>query len=606
MGKALHAAYGFGSFVEYDFAPASDVWLRWRQSFNANALTDFFQGELFLSTGAPVLVDTVTVDSTDPAAPRLSTTHAINGPFGPTLVAGHWYTIGLHLTISAGVLTTELYLDAVNLGPVDNGGFTSAAIESLFVGGLGGGAPGDEVWVDDITLGTTGFGSTDIFATGFETGVFVPPFTTDDSTDDGLFEIVDAPAFTTVRTRLEGPPPWRLIVTNLAGATLTILDKRSKERAFLFQMNGPATHTGLVPSDDPEINIPTGGNAFVSHNVRLVYGLRRERRSGTSDDPWEPRYGGILEVTEDVAADAPTTRYVAYDSWGLLMARPALNPDGTFPRREGVRYKDARASDMAVELLANTVAIHGDVYIDASDSGLVETTDVIDGLTVFDQGLSVGEAWQQLCDTGTIDIILRPIYDPIGRPGKLCELVIRKPTTFTVRHHAVFGWDRAGRSVTELSRLIDGTRLADKVKVYAGQGGQADSVPVQTDATAVSKYGQYWAQIFSVVRQGQSGLAALYALAQLELRKNGERTITFTPAPERGPEAFTDYQLGDYVPLWASRAFREPLGIDFDTYDPDFPGASGYQRVFAIPIELDDNGVERVNGILTTSNTMSG
>jgi hypothetical protein len=424
--------------------------------------------------------------------------------------------------------------------------------------------------------------------------------------------------------RLGDPPLWRFIVTNRSTETLTVLDKRATERGVVFALDQPATHTGLVPSDDPEINIPApaaDSPAFLSHNTRFIYGFRREIRPTMADPPWRCRFAGIVMGLEDVAADAPTSRYTAYDPWQYLMARPIRNNDGTLPGANGIIYTNARASDMALDLLANTIAVDGDVYIDASNPGLREDTVVIVGETKFDRGISVGEAWQQLCDTGTIDIILRPVYDPASRPGILCELVIRKQAG-QVRFNAVMGWDRASRSLTALSRLIDGTRLANEVQFYAGQGGLP--VALQSDAASVARYGEYWAQQFMVGKQTQKPLVELLALAQLEIRKRGAKSITLSPAPERSYLALRDYGLGDYVPVWASRNLREPLGIDYDGYGAlsvsisgspiegdeigvvisegvGSPGAVGYQRLYAIPIEIDDNGVERPTALLTAS-----
>jgi hypothetical protein len=424
--------------------------------------------------------------------------------------------------------------------------------------------------------------------------------------------------------RLGDPPLWRFIVTNLATETLTSLDKRATERGVVFALNQPATHTGLVPSDDPEINIaaPSADSpAFLSHNTRLIYGFRREIRPTLADPPWRCRFAGIVMGLEDVAADAPTSRYTAYDPWQYLMSRPIRQNDGTLAPSGGIVYTDARASDMALDLLANTVAVDGSVFIDASQAGLRQDTDVLFGKTVFDRGISVGEAWQQLCDTGTIDIVLRPVYDPINRPGILCEMITRKQAG-QVRFNAVMGWDRASRSLVDLSRLVDGTRLANEVQFYAGQGGSP--VTLQTDAASVAKYGEYWAQQFMVGKQTQAPLVELLALAQNEIRKNGAKSITFSPAPERSYLALRDYGLGDYVPVWASRSFREPLGIDYDGFGalsvsitgapiegdelgvivsdgPGTPGAVGYQRLYAIPIEIDDNGVERPTALLTAS-----
>ena len=252
---------------------------------------------------------------------------------------------------------------------------------------------------------------------------------------------------------------------------------------------------------------------------------------------------------------------------------------------------------MALDLLLATVLVDGEVFIDFDTSSIIEETDVILGETKFDAGLSVGEAWQTLCATGTMDIVLTPIYDPVNRPGKVVELAIYKQAG-EIRYNAVFAWDKPGKSVTDLSRLVDGTRLANRVQFFAGQGG--DPVALQSDAASIALYGEYWAQQFMVGKNTQTDLVVAMAEAQLRIRKDGERSVAFSPAPERSVLALRDYGLGDYVPLWASRNLREPLSIDYDAFDPLAPGASGYQRIYGIPIELHDNGVERVQRLLTS------
>jgi hypothetical protein len=153
----------------------------------------------------------------------------------------------------------------------------------------------------------------------------------------------------------------------------------------------------------------------------------------------------------------------------------------------------------------------------------------------------------------------------------------------------------------QVSRMVDGTRMANKVQYYAGQGGV--KVPLQTDAASVADYGTYWAQQFFPGSHDRTTVALL-AVAALAIRRNGIRSITVDPAPERVELALRDYREGDYLPIWASRNLREPIGVDYDTFDPDFPGACGYQRVYVIPIELDDNGVERVRGLVVSKDSV--
>lgn len=404
--------------------------------------------------------------------------------------------------------------------------------------------------------------------------------------------------------RFSDPPVWRFILTNLAGNVITTLDGRATDRSFDFVHNGPSSMTGLVASDDPEINLPyllPTNPRFLSNNTRLLYGLRREMSYGTGS-PYYSRASGLVMTIEDVAADAPTTRYTAYDPWQYLFKRPARMQDGSLPGRNGIRYKDARPNDMAYDLIANTIAVDGDVFLDVDLANITDCP-VISGVTVFERGLSVGAALQQLCDTGFIDIQMRPIYDPGFRPGKLCELHMG-PLLGTTRYDAVMYWDQLGANISEMSRLIDGTQLENVVTAYAGAGGEP-TTPA-TDATSRALYGDYYGSAFLSGEEDSTVAVEASGLAELEIRKDGLFSLSFSPAPERALVPLRDYGTGDYVPVWATRRFRQPLGIDYAGFDPDFPGAVGYQRIFQMPMELDDNGVEHVRNIRTSTDVPGG
>lgn len=400
------------------------------------------------------------------------------------------------------------------------------------------------------------------------------------------------------KIRLADPPPWRLFITDIGSQTLTLLDKRATGRQFVFTLNGPAYATGQVAADDPEINIPypdPDSPAMLTNNARLLYALRRE---GGTPYPYVCRFGGIVMNLEDQSGDSPTSRYTAYDPWQLLMSRPVRDPDtGLLPGPDGLLFPDGtRASDIAVDLLGATEAVDGETFIDTSVGGLITATDPISGAFSLDRGLSVGEAWQQLVETGTIDIVLIPIYEPITKPGKVVQLKI-SPQAGAVRHDAVMGWDSPPRSLQNISRLVDGTRLANRVQYYAGQGGSP--VALQSDAASIAAYGEYWTQQF-FPGTNNAALVELLGLTEVLIRRNGQRNISFDPAPERSALALRDYGLADYLPTWASKNLREPMAVDYDEADPS---AAGYQRVYTIPIDLDDNGTERVRGLMTSKDT---
>lgn len=358
--------------------------------------------------------------------------------------------------------------------------------------------------------------------------------------------------------RYVDPSLWRILLGNSNGRILSLLENRSTDRTFQYDLDQPWEHSALVASDDPEINIPfpdPDSPAFLTNNMRKIWALRRER---AASPPYVCRWAGIVMTLEDMGADAVTTRYTAYDSWQYLMSRPIRVPDTTFaiPGPDGITFTDARASDIALDFLAATVAMDGDVFIDASDMGLIEATDVIPGDINFARDTSVGEAWQQLCATGTIDIILRPIFDPDSRPGVLSELIIKKQAG-VVQYNSVFGWGMGPRNIVQLSRVIDGTQLANTVQFYTGDDVAATE---QVDLDSIADFGVYWnQQTISDAQASEVDLVSQLAFEELVKRTRGVRTVEFDAVPERAPIPFLDYGPGDWVPVWANRNFREKL-----------------------------------------------
>ncbi len=383
-------------------------------------------------------------------------------------------------------------------------------------------------------------------------------------------------------------PYWRFVVTDLDSVVLTLLDHLASDREITFLLNQPARCVGKVPSASPEVNIPgDDGYPFVAEGVRCLLGFRLEAGE------WVIRFTGIILQIQDTAEqDIAYSHFTAYDPWQYLFYRPVVNYlTGKLPGPKGISWDDTRGDVIAGQVLRNTIAWHGNAFIDAGPSyggtsfytGTMELTAQMD--INFPQGLSVGEAWQQLVATDTMDIVLTPIYDPVNRPGYLAELNVYEQAG-SQRNAAIFAWDLPSRSLTQIDDLYDGTIRANKVQYFSGQGGPP--VAVQTDAPSVATYGQYWATQFF---PGQNVPAAVVALAQqqLSLRANGQRTVTISPAPERSPLPFTEYYLGDTVPVYASDALRGTV--------------SGYQRIYGIPISISDDATEEIRQLLTSEQT---
>lgn len=400
-------------------------------------------------------------------------------------------------------------------------------------------------------------------------------------------------------------PFWRFVVATLGGTVLTFLDKAARERAVSLTLNAPAVASGVVPSDDPEINIlHTDGYPFLSPGNRLLWGFRQENAvagvyPGSGADVWVPRFGGIIQQVEDVAdSDNANSTYTAFDPLSYLFSRPVVNFDGSFVGTNGISWTATQIEVVIGQIIRNTILNHGGIHCDlpatyggtAFYSGTWDATTSID--VNFAQGTSVGEAILSLTNQDLVDVVLEPIWDPINRPGYVCEMSVYSQAG-AVQDDAIFAWDRPSHSLVGMSRLADLKELANNVKYFAGTAGSASgglTIPVQTDATSEATYGEYWRQQFWPAQNVASAVQAL-AAAALNLQKNGKTTVTISPIPTCTPLLFQEYGLGDRVPVYASDRFRQELGDSTGTV---------YQRIYGIPIAIADDATEIINNLLTS------
>ena len=380
--------------------------------------------------------------------------------------------------------------------------------------------------------------------------------------------------------------PWRWALTDLDTATIALVDRVSAGKQVLRDLNRPWTMSGQAPSADPLLSIlHDDGRPYLAANVRLLYGFRDEGGS----PPWVVQASGIvLQLSEEADEDESVSKYVAYDPWQLLYRRPMRNSAGALA---AARFDGVSADEVALTLLQRTIDVDGPVRIDAGAgwSGTAGWAGSIEnplGLVVheFAKNVSVGEAWDWLVAAGYLDIELAPIYDPVDRPGYLSDLSIHAEKGST-RHNAVFAWDMGPRSVTKMTRLEDGTKLANIV-VADGAAG-SDITASASDSGSVAMFGPYFGQQIQVESVDRDVLTNLAAI-ELLLRKEPPETVAITPAVGRAPIPFVDYDVGDRVPVWASSRLRKPID-----------GDASPSRVRGIHVEISDDGYEDVGQLVT-------
>jgi hypothetical protein len=425
-------------------------------------------------------------------------------------------------------------------------------------------------------------------------------------------------------------PLWRWLVTDLCTESITILDHLASDRNVTPKLNEPLEMTCTVPSDNSEVNrLHTDDFPFVAEGVRLLYGFRREY--DTVEPFGSPPHGyytirasALILQTDDAAqAEDARTRITAKDAWGYLDYIPvyvAPTEGAYLVPRDGYTYPDdLTADEIALQAFdyAYGFAAFGqyippnyseyvqgpcgpaNLFTDFGQSGFytgtIETCAIPPGFRV-DPGTSLGELLRNLCTAGYMDIVFEPIYDPVNRPGYLNQISIyaqdpADPSSGAgvYNYSARFSWDKAGRTAMGADNLYDGTMRANWIQWFRGVAGPR--VDPAVSAASIATYGEYWSMQHVPEESLDNGVVQDMEAMQLYLRQNYRETLTMNPAPERAPEPFVDYELGDRVPVFISDNMRQPL-------PPATDDTLVWQRVYGIPIDIDDNGTETIRELI--------
>lgn len=393
-----------------------------------------------------------------------------------------------------------------------------------------------------------------------------------------------------VGQRFYKAPNWRYVITDLDSVAVTFLDRIATDRSIEFDLNTPTEISGLVPSANPEVNIlHTDGDPFLSEGNRLLYAFRRE---GPEGQPWVIRAAGIvLALSDDGGVNVSKTKFQAWDPWQLLYSRQCVDEDGNLPNKKGLIFSNPSVpiGEIALQLLKNTIDNAGPVHLDYPTSfggtvnwdGFFADTPEID--YTIHRGKTVGEAWEDLCATGLLDLEITPVFDIDDRPGYVGDLNIYsqppaedQPRGFA-RPQAIFSWDKPPRTLAGIKRDPDGRRRANWIQYYTRYG----DVPagLLEDADSQTKYGRYdYVQFFP--DQTDADRVEEWATAQLDMRKRGIRSVTPLPAQQQPPFLWEEFFVGDRVPVYSSNKLRERI--------PDADAPDVYQRVYGITISLND------------------
>jgi hypothetical protein len=396
----------------------------------------------------------------------------------------------------------------------------------------------------------------------------------------------DGPPASAISTAVPAPKRyWRYVLCDITGAPIADLEKHVIGRSVDFNLDQPTEIHGSIYSADPLANLTyTDGFPYLTEGDRLIYAFRRDY-DGNADanPPWTIRAAGtVLNIEDNGDADTAISTFTAYDPWQYLYSLPVVNvlhpTDGTYD----TTYVDTALGDIVVDLLtqahatytfANPAATGIDIF-----GGTVESLPEV--TVTFQRETSIGEALEQCCALGC-DIVLAPVYDPTLLPGVLANLNVYAAAGVE-RPDAVFGWNKSGRSLLQDNRQIDGTLRANNIRFHLQAEADSSEVTVTLqNAASVARFGDYFdTQYFPAAT---ADMITGYANETFAERSEDKRVITLGPVPERSPQPFLDYYLGDSVKVEAGRQFRATQ--------------SGYQRVTGFTVEITDDALETVRDL---------
>lgn len=284
-------------------------------------------------------------------------------------------------------------------------------------------------------------------------------------------------------------------------------------------------------------------------------------------DVWS---GPIWTKSEDFAAQKITLGAVGW--FQLLMKRYNTESDLT--------YNDTNQGQLAFNLLgvANAQTVESVVRPTGIVAGTNTSTQTYTSKT-FARWQNIGE---EIINLTQVESGFDFVIDPVTR-----EMNITNWDDFIDNTDAVFGFNFGPNNVINVTRETNADDLKNQYYV-AGQYGIAEAHDVST--VSIDKYGLHQG-VEQINEIPDTALLGAIANAELAINENPRITINFDPKTEGTqqniPKLFEDYNLGDKIYLHAVQHGAENVNMAI--------------RVFAVTLDIDENGNEKVSSLQTTS-----
>jgi hypothetical protein len=349
-----------------------------------------------------------------------------------------------------------------------------------------------------------------------------------------------------------------------AGTFIATIDPYVMSREMVFDMNRPCSVSGKIAANNSVINATHGdGYPVLSCGDRTLKCYRFESGS------WVIRFAGIIwQVSDEGEEDTAYTSFTAFDPWQFLFKRMIRRNDGNLKKTVTLANNAAAAIKRHID---KTIEFAGPCYID-TDDGFFEPALVY--LTMQYEQDYLGRAFIEVCETGTVDVIMEPVD---RTDGILVSASAVEQRGSDVSGSVSVEYDTGDRTAKQWSRDLDMETAANQITNF---NGSKKKFSFQEDTDSQDRFGILEDCRVLTDIEHQDALDALTS-QELAERKNPRENVQVVPFPRSTASPFTGFFLGDFISVSCSDQAREAV--------------SGVQRVWGFSLDIDDEGVERVS-----------
>jgi hypothetical protein len=252
------------------------------------------------------------------------------------------------------------------------------------------------------------------------------------------------------------------------------------------------------------------------------------------------RFGGEMRVFEQSwDYNVGYTTVTAFDVFSSLFSRFVLTLNGQWRPPATPKFTSMTVEQIIFTMVDRSLNFHGG-FPSTLGTGSMTATTVITAGPYYQA--KIGQAVLDFCDTGLVDVWFQPLDNTNSLLSQM-HLYGQQGGTSP----AVFEYGVGTKNVKLGGQLIDVASLANDVSFF---GANRRKRSLKTNGASIAQWGRRMDAKFVNQIDQQKFLDDL-AETELGVRLQPKEIVSFVPVPERAPQPYDSYFLGDYVTLVA-------------------------------------------------------